>query len=204
VTARPSTSDRTAPPQADPAGATDPPPAPATAPGGAVQPRTQPGRVQANGEGGPTPEPAQAADPRVEELEEQLRRALADFDNLRKRVARETALARSQERATVARDFLPVLDNLELALSHAGADPIRVQEGIEAVHDQAVAILTRLGFPPRDPLGERFDPARHEAVSTVPDEEADAGTIVHVVHPGYGDGEHQLRPAAVVVATKGP
>ena len=51
---------------------------------------------------------------------------------------------------------------------------------------------------------EQFDPARHEAVATVNDPDTDPGTIVHVVHPGYGEGEHQLRPAAVVVATKGP
>jgi molecular chaperone GrpE len=140
----------------------------------------------------------------VSELEDQLRRVMADYDNLRKRLAHETEAARGQERAAVAKAFLPVIDNLELALSHAGADPSRVQEGIAAVRDQAVAILAKLGFTRLVPLGEQFEPVRHEAVGTLPDNDTDPGTIVHVVQPGYGDGEHQLRPAAVVVATKEP
>ncbi len=129
---------------------------------------------------------------------------MADFDNLRKRLGRETELARARERETVATDFLPVLDSLERALDHANADPSLLREGIQAVRDQAVQILAKLGFARRDPLGEQFDPARHEAVASVNDPDVEPGTIVHVVHPGYGDdGEHQLRPAAVVVATKG-
>ena len=115
----------------------------------------------------------------------------------------ETESARARERDTVATDFLPVLDSLERALDHADADPSLIREGIQAVRDQAVQILAKLGFARSDPLGEQFDPARHEAVASVNDPDAEPGTIVHVVHPGYGDGEHQLRPAAVVVATKG-
>jgi molecular chaperone GrpE len=65
-----------------------------------------------------------------------------------------------------------------------------------------VAVLGRLGFPRREDLGARFDPARHEAVSRVEDPEAEPETIVAVVRPGYGDGAQQLRPASVVVATK--
>lgn len=128
---------------------------------------------------------------------------MADFDNLRKRLGREIESARARERQTVATDFLPVLDSLERALDHADTDPSLIREGIHAVRDQAVQILAKLGFARRDPLGEQFDPARHEAVASVNDPDAEPGTIVHVVHPGYGDGEHQLRPAAVVVATKG-
>jgi molecular chaperone GrpE len=138
----------------------------------------------------------------VQEVEDQLIRVMADFDNLRKRLGREIELARARERETVATDFLPVLDNLERALDHAESDPSLIRDGIQAVRDQAVQILAKLGFARRDPLGERFDPARHEAVASVKDPDAEPGTIVHVVQPGYGDGEHQLRPAAVVVATR--
>jgi molecular chaperone GrpE len=139
---------------------------------------------------------------RVAELEDLWRRALADLDNLRKRVARDMQSLRADERARVAAEWLPVVDNLELALAHARSDPSAIVEGIDAVRDQAQAVLTRLGFPRRDDTGEQFDPVRHEAVSAVNDPAATPGTVVHVVRPGYGDDEHQLRPAAVVVAQR--
>jgi molecular chaperone GrpE len=100
---------------------------------------------------------------RVAELDNLWRRALADADNLRKRHAREIERLRDQERAEVARDWLPVLDNLDRALEHAGTDPGAIIEGVRAVRDQAVDLLSRLGYPRRDDLGARFDPARHDA-----------------------------------------
>ena len=100
----------------------------------------------------------------VAALEAQLRRALADLDNLRKRFDREIARQRAEERARVTAEWLPVVDNLERALDHAGADPEAVVEGVRAVRDQAVAILARLGFPRYDDVGHPFDPARDEAV----------------------------------------
>ena len=82
---------------------------------------------------------------RVAELENLWRRALADADNLRKRHAREMERLRDRERAEVARDWLPVLDNLDRALEHAGADPGAIVEGVRAVRDQAVDLLSRRG-----------------------------------------------------------
>jgi molecular chaperone GrpE len=140
---------------------------------------------------------------RVAELENLWRRALADADNLRKRHARETAQLRDQERAEVARDWLPVLDNLDRALEYAGTDPGAIVEGVRAVRNEAVDLLSRLGYPRRDDLGARFDPARHDAVASVPTAAAPPGTVVEVVQPAYGDGDHQLRPAQVVVARGG-
>jgi molecular chaperone GrpE len=137
------------------------------------------------------------------EMEDRWRRALADFDNLRKRAARESAQQRNEERAAVAARWLPVLDNLELALQHAAADPASIVSGVQAVHDQALGILADLGFPRRSDLNEPFDPSRHEAVATMPDAEAKPGTVLHVVRPGYGSDERPLRPATVIVA-KGP
>ncbi|MBV8950626.1 MAG: nucleotide exchange factor GrpE [Actinobacteria bacterium] len=132
-------------------------------------------------------------------LEEQLTRALADLDNLRKRYARELARERADERARTAAEWLPVVDNLELALQHADAADRALVEGIRAVREQALAVLERLGFPRFDDIGRAFDPMRDEAVSTV---EADAPerTIVAAVRPGYGTDESILRPAGVVVA----
>ncbi len=138
---------------------------------------------------------------RVAELEDQLRRTLADLDNLRKRVAREYEQQRAAERARVAAAWLPVVDNLERALEHADSEPDSIVKGIEAVREQALDVLARLGFPRTADLGEPFDPARHEAVAAVPHSGAAPGTVIQVVRPGYGSAEHQLRPAAVVVAT---
>jgi len=156
-----------------------------------------PGAPGPAGETGPSAGELAAA---VAELEDRWRRALADLDNLRKRYARELERERVAERARVAAAWLPVVDNLELALAHAGADPTAVVEGIRAVRDQAIGVLAGLGYPRQDEAGVPFDPARHEAVSVVDEPEAAPGTVVRVLRPGYGEGERQLRPAAVAVA----
>jgi molecular chaperone GrpE len=139
----------------------------------------------------------------VAQLDERYRRAVADFDNLRKRMAREAHREREDERAQVAARWLPVLDNLELALQHATAEPASIVSGLEAVRHQAVAVLADLGYPLRADLNEPFDPSRHEAVAVLPATDAAPGTILQVIRPGYGTDERPLRPAAVVVA-KGP
>jgi molecular chaperone GrpE len=142
--------------------------------------------------------PAQAA--AVADLEDRLRRALADLDNLRKGLARQLADEREGERIRVAREWLPVLDNLELALEHAGAEAGAVVEGVRTVRDQAVRLLAALGYPRQDETTVPFDPTRHEAVAVESDTDAERGTVLQVLRPGYGEGERQLRPAAVVVA----
>ncbi len=139
-----------------------------------------------------------AAD-QVADLEDRLRRALADADNARKRCERQVADSRAAERARVAAAWLPVLDNLERALEHAGANADALIEGLRTVRDQAVALLAALGYPRHDETGVPFDPQIHEAVSVVPDDET-PGTVLQVLRPGYGNGTQQLRPAAVVVA----
>jgi molecular chaperone GrpE len=137
----------------------------------------------------------------VERLTDQWRRALADLDNTRKRAARESARARADERARVALEWLPVLDNLDRAVEHGRSDPGTILEGVEAVRQQALSALEGLGFPRRADLGTQFDPARHEAVAAMPDPDAAPGTVLRVLRPAYGEGERQLRPASVVVAT---
>jgi molecular chaperone GrpE len=137
---------------------------------------------------------------RTDALQQELQRALADADNMRKRFERELAGVREQERAAVAQRWLPVADNLDRALEYAGADPARIIDGVRAVRDEAVRVLAELGFPRRDDTGEKFDPVRHDAVGSRPGGGAPPGTVVQVVQPAYGSGEHQLRPALVVVA----
>ncbi|GGP00653.1 nucleotide exchange factor GrpE [Wenjunlia tyrosinilytica] len=139
----------------------------------------------------------------VEELEDRWRRALADLDNLRKRYARELPREREAERAKVAAAFLPVVDNLELALAHAGADdPGAIVSGVRAVRDQAVEVLRNLGYPRYEETGVPFHPEQHEVVSVVDRPDTPAGTVVQVLRPGYGEPGHQLRPAAVAVSRK--
>ncbi|MEA2535581.1 MAG: molecular chaperone GrpE [Actinomycetota bacterium] len=139
----------------------------------------------------------------VATLDDRWRRAVADLENLRKRMAVEVDRERSYERNRAASALLPIVDNLDLALEHAAADPRSLIQGLLAVRDQAVNALAMLGFPRRDDLGVHFDPSRHEAVGSVPAADAAPGTVVAVVRPGYGEGDRQLRPAAVVVATGG-
>jgi len=137
---------------------------------------------------------------RLAQAEEARLRALAEADNVRKRCAAQVQRADAEARAQVARQWLPVVDNLERALQHAAADPDVIIEGIQAVRQQALDVLGSLGFPRRDDTGVMFDPARHEAVAATADRGVPPGTVVRVVVPGYGEGDHQLRPAQVVVA----
>src|SRR5580704_1598986 len=107
---------------------------------------------------GPAPEPATAGQAaqvagqaaRIAELENLRLRALADLDNVRKRCAVQVSRAEADTRAAVAREWLPVVDNLDRALAHSTADPASIIDGIRAVRAQALEVLARLDFPRRD------------------------------------------------------
>jgi molecular chaperone GrpE len=139
----------------------------------------------------------------VAELEDRWRRAVADLDNLRKRYGRELTRERLAERNDTARAWLPVVDNLERALAHAEGDSHPIVAGVRAVRDEAVALLAWLGYPRQDEVGVPFDPHRHEVVEVTDDPGHADGAVVRVVRPGYGEGDAQLRPAAVVVNRRG-
>jgi molecular chaperone GrpE len=134
------------------------------------------------------------------EAQDQRLRAVADADNARKRCAALLSRAEADTMARVTLRWLPVVDNLERALEHSAAEPTAIVAGVRAVRDQAQAVLAGLGFPRRDDTGVPFDPGRHEAVATRPDPAVPDGTVVEVARPAYGEGDHQLRPAQVVVA----
>jgi molecular chaperone GrpE len=149
--------------------------------------------------------PAGAA-PSVAELEDRWRRAVAELDNVRKRFERQLTDSARAERVRTAAAFLPVLDNLELALRHAQADPAAIVAGVQAVHTQALDVLGGLGFQRIDAVGRRFDPARHEAARVVPAADGvEPGTVVEVHRAGFADGAGTLmRPAVVTVAQAAP
>jgi len=142
--------------------------------------------------------------PDAAELEDRWRRALADLDNLRKRYARELARERTAERDLVTAAFLPVLDTVDRALEHAEADPRSIVDGVRTLREQAMAVLSGLGYQREDAVAVPFDPARHEVVGVVETDgtQAAPGSVVAVLRPGYGAADRQLRPAAVTVAQR--
>lgn len=137
---------------------------------------------------------------RIAELEERWRRCAAELDNANKRCRRELEAARAAARKRAAEVWLPVVDNLELALAQADADPESIIQGVRAVYKQAVDALAGLGFPQDADRGVPFDPNRHYAVAAVPATDYPDDTVVEIVRPGYGTTDDQLRPASVTVA----
>jgi molecular chaperone GrpE len=135
-------------------------------------------------------------------LQDRWRRAVADADNLRKRYARELDRERATERSRVASAWLPIVDNLELAIRHAGDQSDAVLEGVRNVLGQALQVFEKLGYPRDAEAGIPFDPERHEVVGVVDQPGSTPGTVVEVLRPGYGEGSRQLRPAAVVVSRR--
>jgi molecular chaperone GrpE len=125
-------------------------------------------------------------------------RAQADFDNYRKRMARENAAAAERGAAKLVKELLPALDHFELALKSAGDD--EVSKGFALIREELVAALERAGVQQFSPVGEPFDPAEHEAMVQRPAEGAESGTVVEVYQQGYRINGTVLRPARVVVA----
>jgi molecular chaperone GrpE len=129
-------------------------------------------------------------------------RTQADFENYRKRVAKEAAAAQERGVTALARELLPALDNLDRALA-AAAEHDPLLQGVRLVRSELSAALARVGIESFSPEGEQFDPAVHEAVATAPqdgDRGRPSGTVVEVYQPGYRCRENVIRPARVVVA----
>jgi molecular chaperone GrpE len=128
-------------------------------------------------------------------------RTQADFENYRKRVARESVSAQARGCILLAKELLPALDNLDRALEAAAKDD-PLLDGVRLVRSELSAALARTGIESFSPAGEVFDPAVHEAVATS-EQAADgaaSGTVVEVFQPGYRLGETIIRPARVVVS----
>jgi molecular chaperone GrpE len=125
-------------------------------------------------------------------------RTKADFDNYRKRVAKEAGDAVARGRAELARELIPVVDNLERAADSAADDAL--SKGVVLVLGELRPVLKRAGVEAYDPAGERFDPAWHEALSTKPAEGGEPGTVVDTLERGYRLDGQVLRPARVVVS----
>lgn len=127
-------------------------------------------------------------------------RTQADFENFRKRAAREATAAGERAKTGVVSGLFPVVDNLERALASAGEAEEHLADGVRLVHSELLALLERNGVEQFDPAGERFDPAFHEALATRPAEDGDPGVVIDVVEKGYRANGSVLRPARVVVS----
>lgn len=130
---------------------------------------------------------------------DQLLRTAADFDNYRKRVMREQERMRQMAAESLMQDLLPVLDNLERALEHAGNDD-GIGKGIELILTQFRGVLQRHGLKPIPAMGEVFDPHVHEAVMQEESAEIPAGHVVQEIQKGYWLGDRVLRPSKVSVS----
>jgi molecular chaperone GrpE len=132
-------------------------------------------------------------------------RARADFENLKRRTRREVEQAHLRAGEKLVSDLLPVLDDLEKAVEAAHASPeLRpMGEGLALILKGMREALRGRGVEPLDPAGEAFDPNLHEAVMEALDEDAEPGTVLHVVQKGYLMNGHPLRHAKVVVAGGG-
>jgi len=145
------------------------------------------------------------AESKRDEYLELARRAQADFENYRKRMGAEVQAAATRGKASVAAEVVPVLDDLERAIEAAGLDPEGdsddgLAHGVILVFRGLRETLTRNGIEAVDPKGERFDPTEQEALSTMPVEGVDSGTVVEVMQKGYRMDGQLIRPARVVVS----
>jgi molecular chaperone GrpE len=127
------------------------------------------------------------------------KRTQADFENYRKRMARENAAAADRGAAKLAKELLPALDHLEIALKEAKGHQ-DVIKGFALVRDELIAALGKSGIQAFSPEGEQFDPNEHEAMAQQPSEEAESGTVLEVYQLGFRINGQILRPARVVVA----
>jgi molecular chaperone GrpE len=188
---------------AGPVGAGDPPPPPvAEASSGEVPPTPPPA-----GEAVSADLDALLADAQRERDEylELAKRAQADFENYRKRMAAEVQAATARGKSELIREVVPVLDDLERAIQAAGLDPEGdsddgLAHGVLLVFRSLRDSLARNGIEAVDPSGEKFDPTQHEALSTLPADGVEAGIVVETMQKGYRLGEQLIRPARVVVA----
>ncbi len=172
----------------------------------------QPGEPAAPAPQAP-PEPTPAE--RVERLERELAetkdrllRALAEMENLRKRTEREVLDARIYGITVFARDILTVADNMHRALNaldtelreRADQSVKALLDGVELTERELLNVLEKHGVKKLDPLGQKFDPNRHQAMLEVVDSATPPGHVAQVIQAGYLIGERVLRPALVAVA----
>ena len=143
------------------------------------------------------------AEERARGHREQYLRAVAELDNVRKRAQRDIESANRYGLEKFAAELLPVRDSLELAVQSADqaeVDARSLKQGQEATLQLLAKALERLGLAPINPVGEPFDPTRHEAMLAQESATAEPNTVLQVVQTGYDLNGRLIRPARVIVA----
>jgi molecular chaperone GrpE len=142
----------------------------------------------------------------VEKLKEELKkehdmylRALADFDNFKRRVERDRDIASQAGKKELFISLLGVIDNFERALEHIDEVPESIATGIKSIHKQILSLLESEGVIAFDSVGEAFDPNLHEAIAMVEMEDKNSGTVFDELKKGYIWNKELLRPAQVRV-----
>lgn len=151
-----------------------------------------------------TPEAAMAElKARADDNWDRYLRAAAETENVRKRASRDVEHARKYALEGFGTEMLAVKDSLELGLEAVeSADADSIAEGSKATLKLLSAALERFGIAEIDPMGEPFDPERHEAINMQPSADAEPGSVLSVVQKGYSLNGRLLRPAMVVVAAE--
>ncbi len=136
----------------------------------------------------------------LDEANDKFLRLAAEYDNYRKRTAREKAELNGACKSAVIADLLPVIDNLDRALAHNTDNPDDYKKGVEMIVSQFYAALDKLGVESFGEAGDAFDPNLHNAVMHIEDENLGENTVAAVFSKGYRLGDKVIRPAAVQVA----
>jgi molecular chaperone GrpE len=128
-------------------------------------------------------------------------RALADFENYRRRVERDRSTVTRAGKREIILSLLDVMDGFERALTHMNDAPRSVAQGLQALHRQLLGVLETQGVTPLKSLGETFNPEVHDAIGSVESEEVESGAVAEELQRGYRWGDDVLRPARVRVAS---
>ena len=140
-----------------------------------------------------------ALEAQIKEFQDQFLRAKAEVENARRRSMEDVAKAHKFAIEGFAENLLPVLDSLNAALTDSGTDSAKMKEGIELTLKQLVSALEKGRVLEINPVGEKFDPHRHQAIAMVPHEQ-EANTVVTVLQKGSLIADRVLRPALVTVS----
>jgi molecular chaperone GrpE len=139
------------------------------------------------------------AQAKIAELQESFLRAKAETENVRRRAQEDVAKAHKFAIESFAEHLLPVIDSLEAAVAHSSDDLQKVREGVELTLRQLTGALEKGRVVALNPVGEKFDPHRHQAISMVPADQ-EPNTVVAVLQKGFVIADRVLRPALVTVA----
>ncbi|MFM0733262.1 nucleotide exchange factor GrpE [Paraburkholderia sediminicola] len=139
------------------------------------------------------------AEAKIVELQESFLRAKAETENVRRRAQEDVTKAHKFAIESFAEHLLPVVDSLEAAVAHSSDDLQKVREGVELTLRQLSGALEKGRVVALNPVGEKFDPHRHQAISMVPADQ-EPNTVVAVLQKGFVIADRVLRPALVTVA----